>query len=141
MSSLSRLVQIGYVFGWSFVLVLLLGPSLSQAQFGVSSGYRATPGLPTIAVPVFSGSASASGAVGGILGGGGSSGSASASFSTQIIYINLGSFFPNNGQLVGLPMPTLTPMLNNWLTDSTGAPWALMGVMSMGGGGMGLMGG
>jgi hypothetical protein len=140
MPSLSRLVQIGYILGLSLVLSLLLGPTWVKAQFGappfgVSTGYRSTPGWPTIAVPIISGSSSVSGAgsAGGITGG--VAGSASSSFSTQIIYINPGTFLPNNGQIIGPPMPTITPMLNNLLSDTTGAPWALMGAMSMGGGG------
>jgi hypothetical protein len=140
MSFLSRLVQMGYVLGLSLVLTLLLKPTWLQAQFGappfsVSAGYRGSPGFPTVAIPVISGSGSASGASGGIVGGAGGSGSVSGSFTTQIIYINIGSFLPNGGRLIGLPPPTFMPPLNNQFYDTTGAPWATTGAMSMGGGG------
>jgi hypothetical protein len=156
MFSLSCIVRTVYVAALSFALCLLLGPTRSQAQFGapafgVSSGYRGTPALPTIAIPVLSGSGAASGVgFGGGFRGGIGGGSVSGSFSTQIIYVNLGSFLPNNGRIIGPPMPTFQPMLNNlffagvlfspFTSDSTGSPFSLLTSMSiMGGMGMGGM--
>jgi hypothetical protein len=145
MFSLSCMARTVYVVVLSFALCLLLGPPRSQAQFGapafgVSSGFRGTPALPTIAIPLISGSGSASGAgIGGIRGGIGG-GSVSGSFTTQIIYINPGAFLPNNGRLIGPPMPTFMPPLNNLNYDSTGSPIALLTGMGMGGGGMGMGG-
>ncbi len=149
MPSLSRLVQIGYVCGLAFVLSLLLGPTWVQAQFGappfgVSAGFRGTPGWPTIAVPIISGSgtASAGSSAGGALGltGGSAGASVSGSFTTQFIYINIGTFLPNNGRIIGPPMPTLMPMTTNALSDTTGAPWAMFAARGMMGGGLGIGG-
>lgn len=160
MSSLSRLVPIGYVLGLVLLLSLMLLPKSSQAQlgvqsigsqpFGVSSGFRSTPGLPVIVIPVLSASTSGFGGSvggnGGILGAGGgagaSGGSVSGSIGTTLVTIDLGSFFPNNGQIIGLPPPTLMPPLNNllygpFLGDSTGSPFALL----LTGGGGGIAGG
>lgn len=139
MSSLSRLVRIGYVLGLSLALALLLWPALSQAQFGVSTGYRSTPALPTIAIPIVSGSGSSSGSGSGVFGAGGGSGSASGSFTTQIIHIPLGEFIGNNGQIVGMPPPTFQPPLNNLLSNSTGSPLGAMTALNAGGG-MGISG-
>src|SRR5581483_1546579 len=99
--SLKRLALIGYVLGLALILCLLLWPSFSQAQkgFGTTTGYRATPGLPTIAIalPNISGSG-VGGAVGGGaggFGGGVGGGGISASFNpVPIIFtVNLGQFF------------------------------------------------
>ncbi len=134
MSSLSRLAQIGYAFGLSLALSLLLWPALSQAQFGVSTGYRSTIPLPTLAFPIISsGSGSAGGSGSGGFGAAGGSGFASASFTTQIININPGDFLPNNGQIVGMPPPTLMPPLNNLISDSTGSPLGLLSSIGAGG--------
>ncbi len=146
-SSLMRLTQIGYALGLCLILCLMLLPSSSQAQkgFGTSTGWRATPGLPTIAIalPNISGTGVGGAVGGGATGFGGGAGgiSASATFNpTPIIYtLNLGQFFPNNGQIIGLPPPTFTPPLNNFffgppLSDTTGAPWAIIGGLSAGGG-------
>lgn len=145
--SLTRLSLIGYGIGLALVLGLLLVPNSSQAQkgFGVSTGYRATPALPTIAIPVLQfnnggfGAAGGSGVVG--VGGSGGSSSVSGSVTTQIMTVNLGQFFPNNGQTIGLPPPTMNTMLNNYMSDSTGALWSLLLVGSGGGGGGGVGGG
>ncbi len=162
MISFGRLVKVCYLVALSLAVYLLLGPSSlpAQTRFGVSTGYRATPGLPTIAiaVPNVSGSGVGGGVGGGAsgFGGGVGGGFGGINFSTtpQIITLNLGQFFPNNGQIIGLPPPTLTPMLNNFGplaslfpffppalllgfpgSDSTGAPWALQTAMGGGGGG------
>jgi hypothetical protein len=165
MFSLTRFAKAGYLLTFSLAVLLLASAKPSQAQFGapsfgVSAGYRGTPGWPTVAIPIISGSASASGAssAGGIAGfsGGGTAGSVSGSFSTQIIYINLGSFLPNGGRIVGMPPPTVMPMLSNeffagflyspFTSDSTGSPFSLLtsmsivGGMGMGGGMVGMMG-
>jgi hypothetical protein len=155
MSTISRLVQIGYVLGLVFALSLLLRPDPSQAQTisigvgqgatpGINTGFRGTFPLPTIFFPIItSGSSSAGfGGLGGGIGGisGGVGGGVSTSFSTQIVSLNLGSFFPDNGQLLGPPMPTFLPPLNNLLTDTTGAPWSLFAAANMGGG-IGITGG
>jgi|GEM_PF-1551664 hypothetical protein len=160
MLSLARLAKAGYLLAFSLTVFLLASTKPSQAQFGapafgVSAGYRGTPGWPTIAIPIISGSASASGVGtgGGIVGitGGSVGGSVSGSFSTQIIFVNLGSFLPNGGRLIGMPPPTFTPMLSNeffagflwspFTADSTGSPFSLLTSMSlMGGMGMGGMG-
>jgi hypothetical protein len=153
MFSLTRLAKIGYLLIFTLVVFLLVSAKPSPAQFGapafgVSAGFRGTPGLPTIAVPIISGSGSASagGSAGGAFGltGGSVGGSVSGSFSTQIIYINFGAFFPNNGRIIGPPMPTMMPMLNNmffagflfnpFTADTTGAPWSMLLAMNMGGG-------
>jgi hypothetical protein len=158
MFSLTRLVQIGYVLGLVLMLCLLLLPNSSQAQlgfqqigpakFGVSTGFRATPGLPTIVIPVinasvsgFGGSVGGNGGAIGLGGGAGASGgSVAGSISTSLVSIDLGSFFPNNGQIIGLPPPTLMPPLNNYFYDSTTAPWAMILSMNSGGG-IGAVGG
>lgn len=145
-SSFLRLALIGYVLTLSLVVGLLLLPNSTQAQhgFGVSTGYRASPGLPTIAIalPNLQG-AGIGGAVGGAGGaagvggvGGVGGGAVGVSFNSQplIMTLNLGQFFPNNGQTIGLPPPTLMPPLNNLLYDTTGAPWATMTAMGLGGG-------
>jgi len=171
MLSLPRLVKVCYLLALSLAVSLLLWPSFSHAQkgFGVSTGYRATPGLPTIAIPLpnVSGSGVGGGVGGGATGFGGSFGGGfgGINFSSQplIITLNLGQFFPNNGQIIGLPGPTMMPPLNNfgpmaslfgplgllpiWVlptnfSDSTGAPWALQpGLITIGGGGAGGIGG
>jgi hypothetical protein len=150
-SSLMRLALIGYALALSLTLCLLVLPSSSQAQvgFGISTGYRATPGLPTIAIalPNISGtgiggavgggvSGGFGGGVGGGVAGGVGGGGVSASFSPipLIYHINLGQFFPNNGQIIGLPPPTLMPPLNNLLYDTTGAPYATITALGLGGG-------
>ncbi len=159
-----RLVKACYLLALFLAVSLLLWPSFSQAQkgFGVSTGYRATPGLPTIAIalPNISG-----GGVGGNVGGGATGfgggavgGFGGVNFSSQpiIMTLNLGQFFPNNGQIIGLPGPTMMPALNNFgpiaslfpfagplplflgmpFSDSTGAPWSLQpGLITIGGGG------
>ncbi len=167
-----RLVKACYLLALFLAVSLLLWPSFSQAQkgFGVSTGYRATPGLPTIAIalPNISG-----GGVGGNVGGGATGfgggavgGFGGVNFSSQpiIMTLNLGQFFPNNGQIIGLPGPTMMPALNNFgplaslfpfagplplflgmpFSDSTGAPWSLltaMGIIGGGGAGGGIAGG
>ena len=177
MFSLSRLTKAGYLLSLSLAVCLLLSARPMQAQnLKVTTGYRGTPGLPTIVVPVISGSGGGvGGGVGGGFagfGGGAGGGFGGFNFNTQLVTINLGSFFPNGGRLIGMPPPTMTPMLNNFgplatltgfvgfppflgfpsLSDSTGAPWALLtamgpfigtggGIMGVGGGGLGLGGG
>jgi hypothetical protein len=162
-SSFLRLAQIGYALALSLVLCLLLLPSSLQAQkgFGVSTGYRATPGLPTIAIALPNlqgvgiggavGGAGGAAGVGGVGGVGG--GAVGVSFNSQPIIqtLNLGQFFPNNGQIIGLPPPTLMPPLSNFyygpfFVDSTTAPWATSTALGLGGGligggGVGGMGG
>ncbi len=144
MFSLSCLVRVAYVFTLSVALMLLLGPEYSQAQFGVSGGYRGTPPLPTLAFPIISsGSGSAGGSGRGIIGGGGS-GFASSSFTTQIITINPSDFIPNGGRILSLPPPTMMPMLNNlfyanflfspFTSDSSTAPWGALLALNAGGG-------
>jgi hypothetical protein len=146
-SSLMRLAQIGYALALLLILCLVFLPNSSQAQvgFGVSTGYRASPGLPTIAIaiPNISASGTSAAGAGGATGFGGAVGgtSATGSFSPiPIIYhVNLGQFFPNNGQIIGLPPPTLMPPLSNFyygflFENSTGAPWATITALSLGGG-------
>lgn len=146
-SSLLRLTLIGYVLALSLILCLLLAPTSSQGQSAVSAGYRATVGLPTFKIPVVSFNNGGFGAVGGggVLGAGGQGGLAnvSGSVSTSIMTVHLGDFFPNNGQIIGLPPPTFQPMLTNALTDTTGSPLALLfgGGVSVGGGAVGGGGG
>lgn len=135
MASFSRLAQIGYVAGMTFILSLLVWPTATKAQpFGVSTGYRATPALPTFAFVTLSGSGSSSGSGGGIAGFAGGSGSSSGSFSTQINYIHPGNFLPNNGQIIGMPPPTFMPMMTNAMSDTAGSPFAMLSGMLMGGG-------
>jgi hypothetical protein len=168
MSSLTRLVQIGYVLGLALLLSLMLLPKSSQAQltvqniggganFGVSTGFRATPALPILVFPVLTASTSGFGGSvggnGGLLGAGAggaaSGGSVSGSIGTSLVSLDLGSFFPNHGQIIGLPPPTLMPPLSNFyygaaFEASTGAPWALLltgGGGGVGGGGIGAGGG
>jgi hypothetical protein len=122
MFSLTRLLKAGYLLCFSLVVFLLVSPNPSQAQhFGVSGGFRSTPGLPVIAFPVLSASMSGfggsvggnGGAIGFAAGGGAAGGSVSGSITTSIQTFNLGSLFPNNGQIIGLPPPTMMPPLNN----------------------------
>jgi hypothetical protein len=159
MFSLTRLAKVSYLLAFSLVIFLLVSSKPSQAQsgFGVSGGFRSTPGLPIIAYPVLSASTSGiGGAVGGAGGfaavGGGVGGNAnvSGSFSTSIQTFDLGSLFPNHGQIIGLPPPTLMLPLNNFgylnlfgifvpnlfslTSDSTGAPWAQLLAFNLGGG-------
>jgi hypothetical protein len=153
--------RLAYVSALSVSLCLLLGTARSQAQSKVWGGYRATPGLPTITVPVtsFSASGIGGGFGGGFAGfrGGFGGGFGGASVNTQLVSINLGAFLPNNGRIVSLPPPTFTPMLNNFglfpgllgfglfptlnnllLSDSTGSPLALITALGiLGGGGFG----
>ncbi|HEY7326854.1 MAG TPA: hypothetical protein VH592_04400 [Gemmataceae bacterium] len=174
MFSVTGLSKAGYLLAFSLVVTLLVSSNPSKAQhFGVSSGFRSTPGLPIIAFPVFSASTSGfGGAVGGnggvvgfAAGGGAAGGNVSGSFNTSIQTFNLGSLFPNNGQIIGLPPPTLMPPLNNagiiltgfsfspffinpfgfaapfgippfsLFGDSTGSPLALLTAMGLLGGG------
>lgn len=168
----TRLLKVGYLLALSLAVYLLVSANPSQAQnrFGVSTGYRASPGMPTIAIalPNVSG-----GGIGGAVGGGAAGfgggvggGAAGVSFNSQpiIMTLNLGQFFPNNGQIIGLPPPTLMLPLNNFgylpilgglggfipnvlnpfTSDSTGAPWAILTALGLGGGlgaGGGAMGG
>jgi len=169
MFALTRLAKTSYLLALSTLVALLLSANLSQGQIinigvtpgatpGINSGFRGTVPLPTISFPIItSGSSSAigGGIGGGLLGiSGGFGGSVSSSFSTQIVSINLGSFFPDNGQLLGPPMPTFQPQLNNlfyagflfspFTSDTTGAPWSLLTALNMGGGigiGGGIVGG
>jgi hypothetical protein len=144
-SRLMRLTQIGYALGLSLILCLLLLPSAVQAQkgFGTSTGYRATPGLPTIAIalPNISGTGAGGGVGGGATGFGGGVGGASASFSFNpqplIIPINLGQFFPNNGQIIGLPGPTMMPPLNNFAFGLFFSDSSAFGFLTALGGGAG----
>src|SRR5579875_3015946 len=153
-SSLMRLTQIGYALGLCLILCLMLLPRSLQAQkgFGVSTGFRATPGLPTIAIalPNISGTGAGGNVGGGAtgFGGGVGGGFAAVSFNSQplIITLNLGQFFPNNGQIIGLPGPTMMPPLSNFIfgppfENSTGAPWSLITALGGGGGGIGGAGG
>jgi hypothetical protein len=156
----TRCAKVGYFLAFSFAVYLLVSTNPLQAQnrFGVSTGYRATPGLPTIAyaVPNVSGAGIGGGVGGGAsgFGGGVGGGAVGVAFnSTPIIQtLNLGQFFPNNGQIIGLPPPTLMLPLNNFgylplfgglafvpnifspFSDSTGAPWALLTALGLGGG-------
>jgi hypothetical protein len=158
MSSITRLVQIGYVLAFVFLLSLLLLPKASQAQvgfqsiggpnnFGISTGYRATPALPVIVIPVLNASTSGfggavggnGGGLGGGVGGGAVGGSVSGSISTSLVSIDLGSFFPNHGQIIGLPPPTFQFPLSNFyqglfVSDSTGSPFAQILALNSGGG-------
>jgi hypothetical protein len=170
MLSFPRLAKVCYLLAFALAVSLLVWPSFSQAQnrFGVSTGFRATPGLPTIAIPLpnVSGGGVGGGVGGGAagFGGGAAGGFGGINFSSQpiIMTLNLGQFFPNNGQIIGLPPPTMMPPLNNFgpitaltgfvgfpptlgfpsFSDSTGAPWALgLGVLGGGGAGGGIGGG
>ncbi len=145
MLSLTHLAKAGYLLAFAVAIFLLLSPSLTQAQFGVSGGYRGTPPLPTLAFPIISsGSGSAGGSGSSIFGGTGGSGFASGSFTTQIITINPSDFFPNGGRILTLPPPTLMPMLNNeffagflfspFTADSTGSFWSSLLALNAGGG-------
>jgi hypothetical protein len=141
-SSLVRLVQIGYALALVLIVSLLVLPNASQAQvgngFGVSTGWRATPALPVLAYPVISASTGGIGGnvggIGGIGGVGGGNTNVSGSFSTSIQTFDLGSLFPNHGQIIGLPPPTFMPPLNNQFYDSTAAPWAQLLAFNLGGG-------
>jgi hypothetical protein len=172
MFSITRLLKAGYLLALCLVVLLLVSSKPSQAQhLGVSGGFRSTPGLPVIAFPVFSASTSGFGGNvgGGFVGiaGGVAGGSVSGSFKTSIMTFNLGSLFPNNGRIIGLPPPTMMPPLNNagiiftgvsfspffinsfgfatpfgippfgLFDDSTGSPLALLTAMGLVGGGLG----
>lgn len=170
MFSFTRLAQGCCFLALAFAVYLLvsanplppqitIGPTAPPA-LTVTTGFRGTSSLPTINVPIPSFSNGGFGAVGGGgvlgVGGVGGSGNVSGSLSTQILTVNLGSFFPNNGRLVGLPPPTMAAMLNNlfiannvflfspFTSDTTGAPWSLLFAGGLGvgaGGGGGVTGG
>jgi hypothetical protein len=115
----------------------------AQKGFGTSTGYRATPGLPTIAIalPNISGTGAGGGVGGGATGFGGGVGGTAASFSVNsqplIITLNLGQFFPNNGQIIGLPGPTMMPPLNNFAFGPFFSDSSAFGFLTAGGGGGG----
>jgi hypothetical protein len=165
MSSLTRLALSSYLLAFSLVVSLLLSAKPSQAQSGVTHGFRGAPPI-NVTIPVFSGSSSSAGfGLGGgfgVFGGAGFGGGFSnSSFKFQTTTINLTSLYPFIG---GMPPPTMNLPLNNFgpaaslfgfagfppflgfpsYSDSTGAPWSLftaMGPFSAGGGFGGFGGG
>ena len=151
MSSLTRLAKCSYLLAFSLVIFLLLPGKPSQAQSGVTTGFRGAPPL-SITIPVFSGSGSSFG--GGFGGFGLVGGFGGSSFSFQTTTIRLGSPFPVGW---GMPPPPMNLPLNNFgpsaslfgfagfppflgfpsFSDSTGAPWSLFTALGpFAGGGM-----
>lgn len=161
MFSLTRLAKAGYVLGMSLVVALLLWAKSSPAQS--TTGFRGSPTLPPIQIPILSGSSGVGGGVGGGFSGFGG-GVGGFNFNQQITFFNLNSLLPNGGRVIGMPPPTMRLPLNNFasdplifglpllppflgfpsFSDSTGAPWALLlslGLFNSGGGGLGMGGG